>query len=189
VPAVSNSSPLTLFSKIGLLDLLRAIFGELYVPTAVRSEVIVAARDLRGASAIQSAPWIKWRRVSDQQRVVQFRVHLGESEAEDIALALQLGSAMPVLLDDRAARRDAHDAGPQVIRCGGVLLRAKEPGVIQSVWPLLDALRSAGLYLAQAAHLGILAAPAELPWSLMEQTWNSPTAFLGVARCSSNVEP
>src|SRR5579875_1218094 len=55
---VSNSSPLIVYSKNGLLHLLPAIFGEIWIPPAVYREVVGEGRDRAGSVEIAAAPWI-----------------------------------------------------------------------------------------------------------------------------------
>ena len=52
---VSNSSPLIFLSAIGMLDLLKAEFGEILMPEAVFDEV--ASNELKGSNEVKHA-WI-----------------------------------------------------------------------------------------------------------------------------------
>jgi len=54
---VSNSSPLIFLSAIGMLDLLKAEFGEILVPEAVYDEV--TSKELKGSNEVKHADWIK----------------------------------------------------------------------------------------------------------------------------------
>lgn len=76
----------------------------------------------------------------------------GESAAIATARALRL----PVLLDDKAARRIARRLSVQVIGTGGVLLRAKRSRRIPAAGPLLAELRQAGYRLSDALIAEIL---------------------------------
>ena len=85
-------------------------------------------------------------------------------EAEVIALAIERGGFESVLLDDRDARRVARERGLAVAGSAGVLVLAKDRGVLPEVRPTLDQLRSASLYLSDAAYLEALAAAGEVPF-------------------------
>ncbi|MDQ3700866.1 MAG: DUF3368 domain-containing protein [Chloroflexota bacterium] len=165
--AVSDSSPLILYARIGRLTLLHEVFGEVAAPLAVRHEVAIARHGLPGAADVVAASWIRWLPATDQASVASLRKELGHGEAEAIALAVQLaselGEPLTLLLDDRAARRRARQLGLAVTGSGGVLVRAKEQRAIPSVQPVLDALREAGLYLSALTYRAILTVAAEPP--------------------------
>ena len=67
------------------------------------------------------------------------RPRLGSGELEALALAVEL-KADWIILDDLPARHSAEAAGLNVIGALGVLLTAKQAGLLQSVRPELDAL-------------------------------------------------
>jgi predicted nucleic acid-binding protein len=88
---------------------------------------------------------------------------LGPGEADVIALATQYGEDALVVLDDADGRRLARDQGIALLGSAGVLVLAKERGVIRQVRPLLDDLRAAGLYLSDAAYRDVLTLANEGP--------------------------
>lgn len=57
-----------------------------------------------------------------------------------------------ILLDDGSGRRLAREQGLRPIGCAGILVLAKEQGLIHEFVPLLDELRAAGLYLSDGAY-------------------------------------
>lgn len=67
------------------------------------------------------------------------RGRLGDGEREAIALAIEVGAAA-IIIDERAGRRVAEKAGLTVIGTLGVVLQAKQAGVIASIRPELDKL-------------------------------------------------
>ncbi|MEK6322881.1 MAG: DUF3368 domain-containing protein [Acidobacteriota bacterium] len=69
-------------------------------------------------------------------------------EAEAIALASERG--WRVVLDDRQARVIARSLGIQMIGTVGILLRAKQSGVIPLVRPIIDALEASGFWVSGA---------------------------------------
>ena len=68
----------------------------------------------------------------------------------------------PVLIDDEQARRIAEVSGLFPVGCGGILVRAKEAGLIPKVHPYLVELRSAGLFLGDRALRRVLERANEL---------------------------
>lgn len=148
--AVSNSSPLILLAYIDRFDLLRLLFDEIYIPPAVWQEVVVDGADRPGSREVVDAPWIHLR-PAPAVAVPAWLLGLDAGETEAIMLAAALDPRIAVLLDDQEARRTAHAVGMTVIRSAGILVRAKNRGIIRSIRPLLGELRSAGLYLSNAA--------------------------------------
>lgn len=159
--AVSNRSPLILYSRIGELDLLHRVFEEILIPPAVRQEVLVSGAERAGTDAIAAASWIVEQTLAGPRVGVRRFGSLDIGEAEAIALALDLGGKVTVLLDDRAARRTARSRRLRVLGSGGVLGLAKELGLIPAVRPHLDRLKAAGLYLSDTAYAEILAQSGE----------------------------
>lgn len=68
-----------------------------------------------------------------------------EGEAEAIALAYERG--FQIILDDRQARSVAKNLGISIIGTVGVLVKAKQAGLIPFLKPLLDELQVNGFYL------------------------------------------
>lgn len=163
MPAISDSSPLILYAGIRHLDLLREVFAEIIIPAAVWNEVVVEGYNRPGSAEVASAPWIRRRTVDAAEPLLTPLAELGPGESEAIRLALEFGQRIPILLDDRKARRLAVDHGLRVLGTAGMLLLAKERQLIPLVAPLLDDLRVHGLYLSDAALHTSLAAAGELP--------------------------
>jgi uncharacterized protein len=159
--AVSNSSPLIFYARIGRLDILQALFAEVLVPQAVWWEVVTVGRDRAGSSEVAAAHWIR-----ESLNRSATRWHLLESldpgEREAIALVLSLETEVPILLDDRRARRVAHDLGLYIIGSAGVAAQAKDVGLVASIRPLLVDLQAAGLYLSEGATRRLLESAGEL---------------------------
>jgi predicted nucleic acid-binding protein len=71
---------------------------------------------------------------------------LGDGEKEVLALGLELPGAL-LLLDDRQARRHARILNLEISGTVGVLLLAKERGILEAVRPVLDRLQGSGFRL------------------------------------------
>ena len=70
-------------------------------------------------------------------------------DGERSALALALLRRAVVLVDERRGRACAVDLGLHVLGTLGLLVRAREQGLIDRVRPLADALLASGYYLAR----------------------------------------
>jgi uncharacterized protein len=74
---------------------------------------------------------------------------LGQGEQSVLAYA-QTHHLHIVGLDDREARQVATQMGLQVIGTIGILLKAKEGGLVAEIRPLLEQLQAAGFYIHKA---------------------------------------
>ena len=83
-------------------------------------------------------PWMVVRAPVDVGMVAALRLVVDAGESEAIALAYERG--MRIILDDRKAREAARRLGVPVTGTVGLILKAKQAGVIPVIRPLLDAL-------------------------------------------------
>ncbi|NMX21347.1 DUF3368 domain-containing protein [ANME-1 cluster archaeon GoMg4] len=130
---VSNSSPLITLAKIGMLDILRR--HELVIPKAVFDEITKSKKEY----AKELYEWGKDKviGVENKKAVEYLELMIDRGETETIVLAEEI-NADAVLIDDLKARRIANLRGLNVIGTIGVLLDAKEEGIIHELKPLLD---------------------------------------------------
>ena len=153
---VSNASPLINLARIGRLDLLRQLYGELSIPEAVWHEVVVQGSGQPGADEVKAATWITMQAVTNQALVRALQQELDAGEAEAIALALE-GEAELLLMDEHLGRETARHLGLRYTGLIGVLIEAKRKGLIGAVKPLLDALRDiAGFRVRDALYECVL---------------------------------
>jgi predicted nucleic acid-binding protein len=156
VIVVSDSSPLIGLASVGQLDLLQRLYDRLVIPEAVFREVTGRGRSRPGAEAVAKADWIDVSGVTDQTAVAALRGELGPGEAEAIVLAQEL-RADALLCDDHKARSWARARGLTVVGIAGVLMTAKEEGIIPVVRPLLDSLMAEkGFRLSRALYRQVL---------------------------------
>lgn len=157
---VADAGPLIAFGRIGKLDLLPQVLGEILVPNAVAGECLGDA-EKPGARAIREALrarlLIKTPDSSPAQP--QFPV-LDAGESAAIRLALKLSAS--VLIDEKTGRSIATKLGLSVIGSAGVLLVAKKRGLIGSVRPILDAFVSNGYHFSDALIRAIVLRAGEL---------------------------
>lgn len=153
---VSNTGPLIALASIGQLDLLRALFGTVHIPLAVRDEI----QDDVSVTALRNAAWLVVQAVQDALAVQLLTEALDAGESEALILAKEL-AADRVLIDERAATRRARSIGLQAIGTLGVLLLAKRQGLISALRPLLNDLRTAGFHMSDLLYQQVLASAGE----------------------------
>lgn len=132
---IANTTVISNFSGIGRLDLLRQLYGTLYISTEVYREIQVGLEE--GYRYYQSIDqlihplatdgWTRLTSVTEEQELHIFstlpqRLHYGE--ASSIAIAQHRGWYF--LTDDMAARRQATQLGVHVSGSVGCLVLAVE---------------------------------------------------------------
>ena len=153
---VSNTTPLIGLASIQRFELLREIFGELIIAQAVYDEAVVAGREVGGAKReVSTATWIKTINVKDRLAVDVLLDELDLGEAETIVLARELGADW-VLMDEKKGRRKLTQLGLQKIGTLGILLKAKQVGLIPALRPELDLLRQRGFGVSQGVIDAVL---------------------------------
>jgi len=123
---VSNATPLIYLAKVGKLDLLRRVFGEVFVPKEVQVEVVDKGKQLgeRDAYAVENAIREGWLRVS-QADVLEVPIELEPGEIAVLSLAKKLG-VKEVLVDEVSARTAARLLGLTPRGTVFILLKALE---------------------------------------------------------------
>ena len=147
--AVADASPLIGLDRAGHLALLPAVFADLAAPPAVVAEFG------------RRPGWLREVGVGRPGEAALLRaLRFGAGEAEVLAVALEHPGAT-VLLDEKRARGFARGRGLAVVGTAGVVLRAKQRGLIPAVRPVLDDLVGTGFRLSEALYAGVLARAGE----------------------------
>ncbi|MBE9039009.1 DUF3368 domain-containing protein [aff. Roholtiella sp. LEGE 12411] len=140
---VSDTTPLSELSKVGKLDLLQAVFGRVIIPQQVYEELTTGNHP--AVLAVKSALLLEVRSISNNQLIEQLQLEtdldLGECSA--IILTEEL-KAEQLLIDEKAGRKVAISRGLPIIGLVGVIILAKEQGLIDNVKNILDDLMSKG---------------------------------------------
>jgi len=158
---VSNTTPLIGLATIGRFDLLRRLFGRIYIAEAVYAEAVVAGREEGGAKReVSSAEWIEVKAAQDRLAVEVLLDELDLGEAETIVLAREMGADW-VLMDEKKGRRKLDQLGMAKIGTLGILLKAKQLGYIGAVAPEIERLRRVGFSVSQFVVDAVLVAAHE----------------------------
>ena len=130
------------------------------VPASVIREVLAGAAVDPRAKAI--AAWARPFLVADVEILPSIAAwELGMGEAQAIAAACQSPAAGAVVLDDQAGRRCALAHGLKVVGTVGLVLRAKQSGLIEAARPVLERLVDSGMFLEASLVQGALAQVGE----------------------------
>lgn len=152
---VSNSTSLIYLAKIGKLDLLKVIFGEVLIPNEVFTEVVKKGKSLKRKDAytVENAIVQGWIRVV-QADPFEIPIELDKGEEEALSLAKQLKLEI-VLVDDISARSAARLLGLTPRGTLFVLLMAlKEKHIVfEEFLQALDQLIEQGFRLKEEVYV------------------------------------
>jgi predicted nucleic acid-binding protein len=125
---VSDTSCLIILEKIGQLTILQNIYSEIVTTPEVEFEF-----------GSKLPAWIKVIAANNRTRQNELnrRIDLGESSA--IALAFEIENSL-LLVDDLKARKVAEEMGLSFTGTLGVLVKAKQMGIVSSVRSMLEEL-------------------------------------------------
>lgn len=151
--AIADTSPLQYLFQVGLLELLRELFETVLVPVAVRDELQVGRSLGFDVPDPADHAWMSVRPTTRAPALERFELGPGEQAA--LSLGLELGEGL-VLLDDAAARAAANALQLSTTGTLGILLLAKERGLILAVTPVLEALGRRGFRITGAVRARVL---------------------------------
>ncbi|MHA1582420.1 MAG: DUF3368 domain-containing protein [Candidatus Baldrarchaeia archaeon] len=126
---VCNSGPLIALSKVGKLEVLRKLFGEIFISETVWNELVEKGRNKSGSKEVEKAEWIKVRKVLNRLSVQLLLKEVDVGEAETIVLAKELNAGL-VLMDDEVPREIAKSLELNVAGTIAVLFEAWKRSIL-----------------------------------------------------------
>ena len=126
---IADTSCFILLTKIEELELLKKVYPAVYTTPEVASEFKYGLPD-----------WVIIQEVKDKNRVSTLQIDLDRGEASAIALAYELPDSI-VILDDWGARKVATRLHIAFTGTFGVIIKAKQNGIIPSVIAILNKVR------------------------------------------------
>ena len=130
---IVNSSPIITLSKIGKLEFLHKLFGDVIITEQVYREIMSKPTYAEAISIKKAVEHDKWLKVQKSQEINEV---LGAGEASSIGLALKLKE--PLIIDDKKAVFIASTFG---IECHGtlyVVLEALKRRIIKNKKEAID---------------------------------------------------
>lgn len=156
-PIIADAGPLIGLARIGLLPLLRELYGGAVIPPRVLEELRIT-EGRQGANVLGEAltqGWLKTESVPNLEELEPLLLALEVGEAEAILLAEQRAYRF-LLMDERRGRTIARRRGLRVAGTGAVLVAAKQKGLLAEVSNALDLLDSTGYRLSAQLKSEIL---------------------------------
>ncbi|WFA10189.1 DUF3368 domain-containing protein [Tissierella sp. Yu-01] len=152
---IVNSTPLIALYNIGKLDLLKEVYGKVIIPYAVYEEVILESKLKDSNDFIQESGFINIMKIINEEAKRLFVTSLHKGEVEVMILAKEIGADLCVI-DDLLARSYAKYHNLNITGTIGVLLKAKELGIVTKIRPIMDELISSGIYIDSKLYNRVL---------------------------------
>ncbi len=153
---LSDTSTISVLTRIGYLDLLEKLFQEVIIPQKVFDELMRLSKFGIDTSIISKVNWLKVLTPQQTPLLSNLLIQLDEGEAHAIALAIEMKSDL-LIIDEYEGRKIATQLKLQITGVGGILVRAKLRSFIPSVKTVLDSMRShANFYLSEKVYNEIL---------------------------------
>lgn len=143
---ISNASPLIGLARIERLHILKNLWSQIIIPTAVYKEVVLEGK--AGVGAIEKAckEWIKVVSVGNRAEAEVLQTVLDEGEAEVIVLGQEMKAKL-LILDNRDPRDFARTVNLKVIGTIGVIKFAWMKGFIKDPIHEIDKLLLNGFWI------------------------------------------
>lgn len=144
---VCNTSPIINLSAIGEIELLRKLFGKVYIPEAVYREIVIEGERQPGSKEVKELDWIETKKVENILFAESLKYELDDGEAEAIALAIETKSNL-LIMDEKIGRYIAKHFKLNYIGLLGILKESKKKGLLKSLKPILMKLKNdAGFWM------------------------------------------
>lgn len=156
---IVNSTPMIILSKIGMIEILHKLFGEITIPKAVYDEVTFKS-DI-ASRIIRENDWINVESVSSKADRIMYKSKLHDGEVEVMILAQETSGDVLAIIDDNVAKKTAKYLGLTVTGTLGVLTLAKNRGYIDSLKNAIDLMKRNGFYISASVEEFVLKASEE----------------------------
>jgi predicted nucleic acid-binding protein len=157
---VADTTPLISLMKIGHLDLVYHLFGEIQIPNAVFNELVYNTRFPEESRQIRECPFIKRVSIDDIRAVELLRrssgLDAGESEA--IILSDEIKASL-LLMDEVKGRQVAKQMGIQLMGTVGMLMAAYKEQLLskEEILNCIEILKTTGRHISAALYEQLLA--------------------------------
>lgn len=146
---IADTSCLISLSTINRLELLKHVFNNIVITPEVDREF-----------GEQLPDWIVVEAVTDRQKQFLLELEVDAGEASAIALALEKIDPL-LIIDEKKGRKVAQSLSIHTLGTLGVLIKAKENGLIPLVKPEVEKLKQTGFRISDELIAKILQAVNE----------------------------
>jgi predicted nucleic acid-binding protein len=141
---IADTSCFILLDKINELELLKKIFSKITTTPEIAKEF--------GKTLPE---WIEIKAVRNNTSIEVLEAEVDEGEASAIALALETKNAL-VILDDFKARQLAEKLKLHYTGTLGIILKAKEIGILSAISPIMKKVQATNFRLSEKVLKEIL---------------------------------
>lgn len=138
---ISDTSPLSSLIQIDKLRLLSQLYKKIIVPPTVHIELSKLTQFGVNLSEYHAPDWITISKPVDIIFVKKLEKDLDKRESEAIAIAQELKADL-LLIDERLGTKHAKALGLNTIGLMGVLVQAKNKGIVTEIKPLIEDLEN-----------------------------------------------
>lgn len=143
---IVNSTPLIALCHVDHLDILKKLYGEVTIPEAVYREISVKEDSACKRDVENARDWLHIEKIQNEMAKTMYKTQLHDGEVEVMILAKELGADL-VVIDDQNAKKHAKYLGLPVTGTLGILIKAKQQGIIPELKPLLDTMVQKNIYM------------------------------------------
>lgn len=164
--SISNTTPIISLIKVNKLELLKELFGEVYISKGVFDEIIANYSFNQEAQILKECEFIKVINVKNEFAVKLLQKNLGLDlgESESIVLFDELNGDI-LFIDERKGRLVAKSMSINIAGTLGILLKAKEKGLLSEFKSTLNKLIEANIRISPRLYEEILNKAGETPTS------------------------
>jgi predicted nucleic acid-binding protein len=143
----ANTSVIQYLHCLDLISILKKLFGEIYIPLEVKEELDNGIKQGENLPYLDELDFVNVINVKANSLTKIVR-DLGKGETSVILLGMENSNSL-LILDDRLAKEVARNLDLRVTGTVGILILAKENGIIKAIKPYLDKLSDIGFYLSK----------------------------------------
>ena len=147
---IANSSPLIALGRIQILDVIKNLFGKIYIPDAVYQETVLeTAIDIQRESILKA---IDESTIAIIEPKIDYpfkrKLDLGEKGVLNLALE---NNPDRIIIDEKRARKEAKELGfeTSLVYTTDILKGAEKRGLIDSYSDVIDQLKKLKIYLPE----------------------------------------
>lgn len=141
---IADTSCFILLDKISELDLLQKIFGSVTTTKEIAEEF--------GKPLPQ---WVNIQSVANHRYSELLEIEVDKGEASAIGLAFEIDNSL-LILDDQKARKLAQRLSLNYTGTLGILLKAKELGILSAIKPVLQKAQQTNFHFSEKVLYDIL---------------------------------
>jgi predicted nucleic acid-binding protein len=156
VIVVSDTSPVRGLISINQIDILKGLFEKILIPVGVKEELLRIHSLHSDIEQFMKQDWVEIINIKDKQKLVELRNFLDSGESEAIVLAIESNCNF-ILMDENKGRRIAKSLNLNVLGLIGILILAKQKGLITEIKTQLKELREKyGFWISNQFYSNIL---------------------------------